>query len=55
MDAVNENLLDARKNISTLRIMGYHFSSRLTPTLNLCLIHFKNNHMNTDRAHAQEV
>ena len=25
----------------TLRIMGYHFSSRLTVTLNLCLIYFK--------------
>ena len=25
----------------TLRIVGYHFSSRLTATLNLCLIDFK--------------
>ena len=25
----------------TLRIMGYHFSSRLTATFNLCLIYFK--------------
>ena len=25
----------------TLRIMGYHFSSRLTATLNLCLIYLK--------------
>ena len=25
----------------TLRIVGYHFSSRLTATLNLCLIYFK--------------
>ena len=24
-----------------MRIMGYHFSSRLTATLNLCLIYFK--------------
>ena len=25
----------------TLRIMGYYFSSRLTATLNLCLVYFK--------------
>ena len=25
----------------TLRIVGYHFSSRLTATLNLCLVYFK--------------
>ena len=25
----------------TFRIMGYHFSSRLTATLNLCLIYLK--------------
>ena len=25
----------------TLRIVGYHFSSQLTATLNLCLIYFK--------------
>ena len=32
--------LDNQRQI-TLRIVCYHFSSRLTATLNLCLIYFK--------------
>ena len=35
--SIANNLLET----TTLRILGYHFSSGLTATLNLCLIYFK--------------